>query len=143
MRRATMARNREAVSVKTVVARRRAQRTELIDRARLFATSLDRSLEVVAAVVVGSVARGDFNLWSDVDLLIVAGHLPDRLLDRLEALGRPPPWVEPIVWAPTEWETALRRRNPLAVEAIDRGVWVVGSASDLPAPGGAESSEST
>ena len=41
--------------------------------------------------VFGSVAHGDFNLWSDIDDVVVAArHLPDRLVDRLEAVGSRP-----------------------------------------------------
>lgn len=38
-------------------------------------------------MVFGSVARGDFNLWSDIDVLVVADNLPERWLDRLGRLA--------------------------------------------------------
>ncbi|MDP8971495.1 MAG: nucleotidyltransferase domain-containing protein [Actinomycetota bacterium] len=115
------------MTVKAVIARRRAQRAELLEGARRFAETLDPSLDVEAVVVFGSVARGDFNLWSDIDVLVVAGAVPDRFLDRVDALGRPAARVEPIVWTPSEWRKQLRRRNPIAIEATTHGVWLVGS----------------
>lgn len=125
------------MSARTVIARRREERAELIEQARRFAGSLDRSLDLRAVVVFGSVARGDFNVWSDLDVLVVAGSLPERFLDRLDALGRPPPRVEAVVWTPAEWHEQVRRRNPIATEAQRHGVWLVGSATDLDIAGSA------
>jgi predicted nucleotidyltransferase len=115
------------VTVREVIARRRAERGQLIEQARRFAEALEPSLAVKAVVIFGSVARGDFNLWSDVDVLVVAAAVPDRFVARLDALGRPPERVEPIVWTPAEWATQLGRRNPIATEAVERGVWLIGS----------------
>ncbi|MGH8908620.1 MAG: nucleotidyltransferase family protein [Egibacteraceae bacterium] len=43
-----------------------------------------------AVVIFGSVARGDFNDTSDIDVLVVAERLPARATDRLAALGAYP-----------------------------------------------------
>ncbi len=113
-----------------VLARRRARREALLDEARSFARGLDPDLDIRAVVVHGSVARGDFNSWSDVDVLVVAGRLPEDYRERLAALGWPTlAPVEPVVWTPTEHTRQRRRRNPIAVEADDLGVWLVGSPS--------------
>lgn len=76
-------------------------------------------------VVFGSVARGDFNLWSDIDVVVVADHLPDRLLDRLDAIGQRPR-VQPVPWTPDEWTSQHARNNPIVAECLERGVWLVG-----------------
>ena len=78
------------------------------------------------AAVVGSVARGDFNVWSDVDVVVVADALPERVLDRTLVLmeGRPPR-VEAIGFTPDELEDARRRRNPLVVELDSIGIPVL------------------
>jgi uncharacterized protein len=115
------------VTVRDVIARRRAERGQLIEQGRRFAEALEPSLAVKAVVIFGSVARGDFNVWSDVDVLVVAAAVPDRFIERLDALGRPPGRIEPIVWTPAEWAIQLRRRNPIATEAVGRGVWLIGS----------------
>ncbi len=114
-----------------VIARRRAERAALIGVARRFADDLDPGLGVRAVVVFGSVARGDFNVWSDIDVLVVADHLPARALDRFAALGEPVPRLQAVPWTPAEWRRERRRSNPIAVEAVDDGVWLVGSVDGL------------
>lgn len=115
-----------------VLARRRARREALLDEARAFVLGLGPDLGVRAVVVYGSVARGDFNAWSDVDVLVVAERLPDDYRDRLAALGWPAPGpVEPLAWTPAEHARQRARRNPIAVEADDIGVWLVGSPKDI------------
>lgn len=109
-----------------VVARRRSGRRERLDRARAFAAQLPETLGVVAVVVFGSVARGDWNSWSDIDVLVVAEHLPASYRQRLDLLGAWPPGVEPVVWTPAEWRRHRQRDNPIAVEALQEGVWLVG-----------------
>lgn len=128
-----------------VVARRREARRRLLQRAEAFAHALDPELGVRAVVVFGSVARGDFTTHSDVDVLVVADRLPEDYRSRLDVLGWPPPVpVEPVAWTPTEYRRQRERRNPIAVEAENVGVWLVGGAralhadpSPVSAPGGA------
>lgn len=105
------------------LAERHAERERLIELARGHVESLRRRLVIERAAVVGSVARGDFNVWSDVDVVIVAERLPDRTPERLAVLmeGRPPP-VEVIGFTAAELEDARRRRNPLVVELDSIGV---------------------
>ena len=110
--------------------RRHAERTADIATVRRWAGELDPSLGVRAVVIFGSVARGDFNVWSDVDVLVVADHLPDRWPERLALLwaGRPARLC-PLGWTPEEYRGQLARRNPIAVEASERGI-VVGGRLD-------------
>lgn len=117
-----------------VIARRRAERQRLLDLARAFARQLVPELGVRAVVVVGSVARGDFNDASDVDVVVVASRLPAAHRDRWEALGDLPAGVQPVAWTPSEWRRRRRRRDPLAAEALQAGVWVAGSPGDLGDP---------
>lgn len=119
-------------SAAQVVARRRAERERLIEEARSFVERLAPHLGVRWAVVFGSVARGDFSTRSDVDVLVVAERLPEAYRDRLEALGWPTAGrVEPIAWTPDEYARQLGRRDPIAVEALEEGVWLAG---EPPAP---------
>ncbi|MDP9404993.1 MAG: nucleotidyltransferase domain-containing protein, partial [Actinomycetota bacterium] len=97
----------------------------------------DPRLAVRAAIVLGSVARGDFHTWSDIDVLVVADALPPDPSARLDALGWPPPRrVEPMAWTTAEYRHQRQRRNPMVVEAERVGVWLRGSAGALllPAP---------
>lgn len=113
-----------------LLARRRAERTHLIDVARRWAERAGPQLDAVAIVVVGSVARGDFNKWSDVDVLVIAENLPTTLAERLALMATtgPPPRLEIIAWTPTEMSSRRRRRNdPMATEAYDTGVTIFGT----------------
>lgn len=114
---------------------RRQQQRALVERASVFAGNLDDRLGVQAVVLFGSVARGDFNLWSDVDVLVIAAHLADRWLDRIESVGESAALVQPVIWTPSEWTVQLARKNPIALEAINRGIWLVGSPEDLAGTG--------
>lgn len=112
--------------------RRRNERAERLAGARAFAEALDPALEVRAVVVFGSVARGDFNLWSDTDVVVVADRLPHRLLDRLAAVGSYPR-VQPVPWTSEEWARQQDRGNPIVTESLEQGVWLVGRPRDFAA----------
>lgn len=114
-----------------VLERRRAERAGLLASARAFVARLPDALGLRAVAVFGSVARGDFNVWSDVDVLIVAEGLPDDYWSRLAALGDVPSGIEPVVWTSSEWSRQRARGNPIALEAERHGVWLVGSPEQL------------
>lgn len=115
----------------SLVDRRRAQRAELLGRAHGYLARLSPALEVRAVVVFGSVARGDHNVWSDVDVLVIADRLGAHPLRRYDQLPPAPLKVSPVAWTRAEWRDQLRRRNPIAVEARSDGVWLAGGP-DLP-----------
>lgn len=124
----------------STVAEVRARRRALLDDARAFTAMLDEHLRVRAVCVFGSVARGDHHRHSDVDVLVVADGLPPDVLARGRALPRVPARVAPLAWTVEDWRTALYRRNPIAVECVAAGVWLLGGPDDLnddgrPAPG--------
>lgn len=110
---------------------RREERDRLIALARCYVERLGARVPVIGAAVVGSVARGDFNVWSDVDVVVLAESLPERLVDRLDLLTRDaPPRVQPAGFTPSELRAAVSRGNPLVTELRARGVALVG-ADDL------------
>ncbi|MGH9156902.1 MAG: nucleotidyltransferase domain-containing protein [Acidimicrobiales bacterium] len=113
-----------------VIARRRSERAALLGAAEQWARRAGPVLGAQAVVVVGSVARGDFNKWSDTDVLVVAADLAGGLSERLARLRavRPPPGVEATGWTPAEL-TRRRRRgtDPMAREAYSTGVVVYGA----------------
>lgn len=114
-----------------VVARRRAERQVLLDLARAYVNGLGRDLMVRAVVVVGSVARGDFHVASDVDVVVVAYRLPADPAERWQRVASRHGIVQPVAWTPQEWQQARLRNNPLAIDALDHGVWLVGSPDAL------------
>ena len=81
----------------------------------------------LADVVFGSVARGDFNKWSDLDVLVVARGLPSDARARLEVLMQDaPPGLQAIGWTPAELVARRLRNDPIARECEAAGVVVFG-----------------
>jgi len=110
-----------------VIERRRRERAAAIARVRSWADGLATRLTSLQAVAVfGSVARGDFNKWSDIDVLVVAAELPERYPERAELLSPVPPGVQPIIWTPEELARERRRGNPIAREVDEIGVVAFG-----------------
>ncbi len=119
------------VDARRIIEARMAERQALVDRARRFAASLGPDLGVAAVVVFGSVARGDFNLWSDVDVLVVVKEVDDHLLERVRSAGAAIGLVEPVVWTPEQLRSRLRRNDPIAVESVEHGIWLIGSPAEV------------
>ncbi len=116
-----------------VADRRRTERRELIETARSWAATLPEALGVEAVVVFGSVARGDFNKWSDIDVLVVSDRLPSDLLVAAAVLGQgAPAGLQPVGWSGAELARRRRRGDPIARQAYEIGVVVRGR---LPAVG--------
>lgn len=111
-----------------VLERRRAGRAARVEAARGYANTLAGELDgLVAVVVIGSVARGDWNQWSDIDTLVIAESLPPDGRARLERTVRSDhPGVQGVAWTPGELVQRRQRRDPMAVEADEVGVTVWG-----------------
>lgn len=110
------------------VEERRAERERLIEFARAYVARLAERLDVRGAAVVGSVARGDFNVWSDVDVVVIAAPLPVRTPDRVALLlEEAPPEVQPIGYTPEELERAWMKGNALVRESVERGIVLRGA----------------
>lgn len=112
-------------AARAVIEKRREERGKLIAHARSFVNDLER-LDVVAAAVFGSVARGDFNRHSDVDVLIVARDLPDRWLERARLVADHPPRVSAIAWTPDELQARIERRDPIVTDLRRAGIFLEG-----------------
>jgi predicted nucleotidyltransferase len=115
--------------VSDVIASRRAERERLIERARGYARALSERLPVRAVVLAGSVARGDFNVWSDIDVLVVADDLPPRLPDRLALLSADAPsGIQVVGLTPDELRHAAARNNRLVLDAVAHGILLAGDS---------------
>lgn len=93
------------------------KREEVIGEALEWAEGLPYEATVI---LIGSYARGDFNLWSDVDILLAAvfrGNPVERL--RLVDM---PPGFQVIPLTEGELLRLLRKGSPMAVEAMKIGV---------------------
>lgn len=111
------------------LADRRRERERALGLARSYVEQLSLRLPLVAAAVVGSVARGDFNVWSDIDIVVVAETLPLRAPDRGAVLVTDAPaGVQPVGFTPEEFERAWTKGNTLVREAAEHGVALTGEA---------------
>ena len=72
---------------KALLRARKEEQTALIDEAHAYAARLRLDFPHARVFLYGSVPRGDFNLHSDLDLLVVAA-LPEHPLVRAEVLYR-------------------------------------------------------
>ncbi len=96
---------------------RRRIREDVVRRAREWAHSLPFRATVI---LVGSYARGDFNVWSDVDVLLIA-EFTGSPLERLKSIDYPAGF-EVIPLTHDEFIRLFSKGNPLAMEALSTGV---------------------
>lgn len=108
-----------------ILRRRERQRARWLEIARAYAERLRERLGKVTTIVYGSVARGDFNLGSDVDVLIVAEGLPSHPLARMEmlysCLEGP---LEPRGYTLAEFQTLWAKGHPFLTTALKEGIAV-------------------
>lgn len=96
---------------------------ELKALVKRFTERAHTSLGAVTVWLYGSVARSDFNLWSDVDVLVVAEQLPDHPLRRQDLLMQvAPPKVEPIGYTRDEFERLLAKRHPNLIALLQEAI---------------------
>jgi len=109
-----------------VLEERRRQRDEFVATAQTYAEKLRGRLGKLTAIVYGSVSRGDFNLGSDMDVLIISEGLPSYPLERMEVLfscHEPP--LEPKGYTHTEFRALLAKRDSALAEVLKDGIAVV------------------
>jgi len=75
--------------------------------------------------------RGDFNVWSDVDVVVISDELPASLGDRAALLGSGARGVEAHGFTMAEFRGALERGDRLAREAVSAGVALRGELGKL------------
>lgn len=89
--------------------------------------------QIVAAFIYGSVARGEHDAHSDIDLLVVGTVAPSRLAPMQvalkERLGRP---VRLVVYSLAELrEHAQQREHFLSSVLAQPKIWLLGAPADL------------
>jgi predicted nucleotidyltransferase len=94
---------------------------------------LEREASVRYAFVFGSYARGDDDVRSDVDVLIVGEQRGHALLDKFQALeatlGRE---INPIVWSERELLTRARDTAPFLMTVLaEPKIWIVGDEDEF------------
>lgn len=105
-----------------ILRRRYKERQEAIQLAKDYVNRLEKDIRVCTAVLFGSFARGDFNLGSDIDVLIISDCLPREPLKRAEMLYRYVSGnIEPKGYTKTEFLKLIESNNPIALDAIKDG----------------------
>lgn len=101
-----------------VIEARKGVRESVVSEAKKWASTLPIKCSVY---LIGSYARGDFNLWSDVDILLVSDELVGSPIERLKKIEAPPNY-EVLPLTTREFRSMLGREDSLAKEALKRGV---------------------
>ncbi len=88
---------------------------------RRLAPHVGRARKVIA---FGSVARGDPDEWSDLDLIIVADTARPFLERFKDFAGLYDVWprLDLLIYTPAEFERMIAEENPLVLDAIREGV---------------------
>ncbi len=89
-------------------------------KALLYLSSL--GITRYRAIIFGSFARGDFDFYSDIDLLIISNELPEGPMERLSFLAQKrhlAPEIEPVGWTEREYEQRRASGDPF-LEVLHR-----------------------
>lgn len=89
-----------------------------------FLDALARDFILDSVILFGSRARKDHLEHSDFDLLVI-GSFEDDFLERLRRVIHLKPWgihIDAIPVTPAEFDSMLRRFDPIALEAASIGV---------------------
>jgi len=114
-------------AVEKIISERLRERERALSEAMEFAKCVKGKLGRVTVILYGSYARGDFNEWSDIDVLIIAEQLPENPVERLslieDCMARVA-GVEPLLLTPNMiWK--MRGKNLAVREALEKGVVLV------------------
>jgi uncharacterized protein len=112
--------------MQVTIARRQKQRAAHLRSVADAVPDLRHKLGPVTVAVFGSVARGDFNRWSDVDVLVIADALPSNALTRasllLDAMA---PGVEPRGYSRREFELLRSAHDRQLLAVLSDAVTIV------------------
>lgn len=103
-----------------VIEQRKRRRAEVIETARRWVSGLNFE---ASAILIGSYARGDFNLWSDVDILLISDNFKGSPLNRLMNID-PPPGFQVIPLNIEEFTILSKKKDILIEEALRYGVFL-------------------
>ncbi|MCX9011407.1 MAG: nucleotidyltransferase domain-containing protein [Candidatus Methanoperedens sp.] len=99
---------------------------EATDILKEYSKVLSSKLGKFTGILYGSMARGDYNLWSDIDFLVISDELPENPLKKLEflySLTEIP--IEVKGYTRNEFLKMVEKRNPIALDALVEGKVIV------------------
>lgn len=89
-----------------------------------FTKKVVKNLEPKCIILFGSLARGDFNERSDVDIIIISPNLPKSYFERAEllySLIRASASIDPIGYTPNEFVNMIKKRHCTSLFAMEEG----------------------
>lgn len=104
---------------------------KVVDILKEYSNAVSSKFGEFTGILYGSMARGDNNLWSDIDFIVISDLLPENPLERLEILySLTDVPIEVKGYTRNEFLKMIEKRNPLALDAIvegrvikDNGFW--------------------
>jgi predicted nucleotidyltransferase len=76
-------------------------------------------------ILHGSIARKEFGLGSDVDLIVVSDNLPDKIMNRIKLLYEIDETKAPLDikgYKSKEIREMIKKGNPLIMDAMEDGI---------------------
>ena len=114
---------------------REKERERALQLAREYVRRLKEVVGPLSGILYGSFARGDFNLGSDIDVLIISDSLPEHPMKRMEFLYHYiESGIEPKGYTRDEFRKMLKSHNATALNALREGMvlWDDGFLKELP-----------
>jgi predicted nucleotidyltransferase len=106
-----------------ILKEREEQRRKVIEKLKEDALKAKERVGKISIVLFGSYARGDFNLWSDVDVIVVTEAVKGvRFIERWKLFPEFYDY-ETIFWTPEEAEKLLRK--PAWKKALEHKVVIL------------------
>ena len=97
-------------SLREVLKARARARERIIRDLASYARGLRENLGRVSVILFGSLARGDHNLWSDIDVIIISERFRGiRFVERCLEIEDPFGNLSPICWTPEEFERMVQK----------------------------------
>ncbi len=109
-----------------IIRERKKRRRRAIESSKRFIDKIVERFGYLTAIMVGSYARGDFNEWSDIDILIIVDRCDENPLRRyndiIKVMAEMEEAIEPIIITKEEFKRGLEKRNPMIMEALRSGI---------------------
>jgi len=103
-----------------ILRERRRERQRRIKLAREFVEEVADSIGSLTAVVIGSTSRGDFNAWSDIDVVIISDIFNANPLKRFDSLiPFIKPGIEPIPLRTVDVYRLAEKKAPVVKEIVE------------------------
>ena len=103
------------------------RRRKVVDSLTRYSHILRKTLGKVTVVLYGSYARGDFNIWSDIDVIVVSNAFRNtKFTKRWELLPEPPEELKPIdiiAWTPDEAKILMQK--PSWRKALNHSIIII------------------